>query len=519
MGSEDLYRISPTGIENNSGVGAGPDDISNYIGQVRTAIANTAASGALVGHVDTWTAWVNGSNQAAIDACDFIGMDAYPYFQNTIANGIDIGQQVFNDALGATRGAVGGKPVWITETGWPVSGPQQNQAVASIPNAQTYWDQVACEYMGNTNLWWYTIQDALPGTPSPSFGLVGAAGGTTPLFDLTCPNGAGSSASSSSSLAPSASAAASSVASEVSAAATGGSAAPTQDSGSPGASALQGSSAAGGSSPAVTPASSSDAPVPSGSGSDKSSAIGGGSSVVDMTTYETTTLCPITVTGSAGAVSTVLSTSTLTVTSCAGGCSHPATGVPSVSTAAPAQSGSAQPAAPAPSATSTSTAGACPADLSGSYEYPHLIVPVDKDQPNTALGTSYNGTISPSVSSVYNFDIPHSDEGKTCTLVFMLPEQQDLETSSFSLSGSGGIDVNGLTGPADQSTSYSNAPAVASEAGSVPSVAPGNTYTISSGPCAAGAKIAYELSSTGSLDLEYFQDYNPSPIGLYITKC
>ena len=75
VGSEDLYRISPTGIENLSGVGAGPDVISNYIGQVRTAITGTAASSKPVGHVDTWTAWVNGSNDAVISASDFIGMD------------------------------------------------------------------------------------------------------------------------------------------------------------------------------------------------------------------------------------------------------------------------------------------------------------------------------------------------------------------------------------------------------------------------------------------------------------
>jgi glucan endo-1,3-beta-D-glucosidase len=75
VGSEDLYRISPTGIINKSGIGAGPDVISNYIGQVKSAIAGTAANGKPVGHVDTWTAWVNSSNDAVIAASDFIGMD------------------------------------------------------------------------------------------------------------------------------------------------------------------------------------------------------------------------------------------------------------------------------------------------------------------------------------------------------------------------------------------------------------------------------------------------------------
>ena len=524
VGSEDLYRISPTGIENNSGVGAGPDDIVNYITQVRNAIANTAASGKPVGHVDTWTAYVNGSNQAAINACDFIGMDAYPYFQNTIANGIDVGQSVFNDALDATRGAVGGKPVWVTETGWPVSGQQMNQAVASVQNAQTYWQQVACQlFADNVNTYWYTLQDALPDVPSPSFGLVGVAGGETPLFDLSCSPSSVSSAS----------AAASSTALPI-----GGSSAPAPDAGSPGATSSQpaggsagqstGSSgsatsapAPGGSSAPATGSSGSPTSAPAPGPSGGSGSGSSGASTVELTTFTTETECPVTVTGSSGAVSTVLSTSTLTITSCAGGCSKSATPAPSASTAVSPQPASSQPGAPAPSPTSTgsTSAGACPADLSGPYEYPHLMVPIDENQPDTALGTSYNGTFSSSVSTIFNFDIPPSDAGKTCTLVFLLPDLKELETSSYTLTGSGGIDVKGLQGPADQSTTYNNAPAGSSDCGSVNGVAPGNSYTIASGPCASGQRIAYEVSATGGLDLNYFQDYNPSPLGMYITVC
>jgi len=77
VGSEDLYRVSPTGIENDSGAGAEPADLVSYISQVRTAIAGTSASGASIGHVDTWTSWVNGTNDAVINAVDWLGMDAY----------------------------------------------------------------------------------------------------------------------------------------------------------------------------------------------------------------------------------------------------------------------------------------------------------------------------------------------------------------------------------------------------------------------------------------------------------
>jgi glucan endo-1,3-beta-D-glucosidase len=187
VGSEDLYRISPIGIQKKAGIGAEPADIINYISQVRSAIANTAASSALVGHVDTYTVWLNGSNSAVINACDFIGMDSYPYFEDTVANSIDAGYDVFFQTLNSTEGVSKGKPVWVTETGWPVSGPTDNLAVASIQNAQTYWEKVGCALFGKTNTWWYTLQDADPTTPTPSFGIVGSQLSTTPLFNLTCP--------------------------------------------------------------------------------------------------------------------------------------------------------------------------------------------------------------------------------------------------------------------------------------------------------------------------------------------
>jgi len=199
VGSEDLYRISPTGIAADSGYGADPATLAAYIGQVKAAIKSAAPNwNVQVGHVDTWTAWVNGSNQAVIDASDFIGMDAYPYFQNTMANSISTGEQLFNDAFDATKAAVGNKDVWITETGWPVSGKTEGQAVPSVANAQTYWDQVGCPNFGVVNTYWYTLEDTDVAQTNPSFGIApGNPLSTTPFFDLSC-NGVSVSSSSSS---------------------------------------------------------------------------------------------------------------------------------------------------------------------------------------------------------------------------------------------------------------------------------------------------------------------------------
>lgn len=140
--------------------------------------------------VDTWTAYVNASNSAVISALDFIGVDAYPYFQSSMANSIGSASQLFFDAYHATVQSAQGKPVWVTETGWPVSGQTLNQGVPNAVNARIYWEDVTCQLVkDNVNLYYYTLQDVQYGNPNPSFGLKPAGDllQVRPLFDLSCP--------------------------------------------------------------------------------------------------------------------------------------------------------------------------------------------------------------------------------------------------------------------------------------------------------------------------------------------
>jgi glucan endo-1,3-beta-D-glucosidase len=178
------------GIAADSTVGAEPAYIVDCISRIRAVIAGTGLSSVPVGHVDTWTAWVNSSNSAVASASDFIGVDAYPYFQDTMSNAIGSGAGLFQDALSATQAAVGSKEIWITETGWPVSGKTRNLAVASVANAKTYWDQVGCPRFGKANVFWYTLEDTDNNAAlDPSFGVApGNPLSTTPLFDLSCSN-------------------------------------------------------------------------------------------------------------------------------------------------------------------------------------------------------------------------------------------------------------------------------------------------------------------------------------------
>ncbi|KAJ5928586.1 hypothetical protein N7466_007542 [Penicillium verhagenii] len=188
------------------------------------------------------------------------------------------------------------------------------------------------------------------------------------------------------------------------------------------------------------------------------------------------------------------------------------------SMAVPSPSSSASQSSAATTATSSSASSCATTLTSGEYQYPHLIVPINSSAPSTAYGTQYFGTVSETVSTIFNFDIPSSYEGSTCNLVFMFPEKADLETSDYTFSGDGKIDFSKLSEVASSSTSYDNAPSVSEDLGDI-TITAGNTYVVSTFTCPAGETVAYEMSEAGSTYLYFFEDYNPSPLGLYITKC
>ncbi|RAL58996.1 hypothetical protein DID88_009025 [Monilinia fructigena] len=161
VGSEDLYRNSPTGIAAKAGYGANPDELVNYIKQVREAIAVTHTSKIR-------------SQRETLPVKE---------------------KSLFNYALAATQSATG-KDVWVTETGWPVTGATTGQAVADTASAKIYWDDVGCPNFGKINMYWYTLQDQnAAGSVSPSFGIVGSSLSSKPLFDLSCSNTTSSSTS------------------------------------------------------------------------------------------------------------------------------------------------------------------------------------------------------------------------------------------------------------------------------------------------------------------------------------
>lgn len=216
VGSEDVYRHTDRGVASCAGPGVSPEDVASYVNQVRSALKGSPLQNKPIGHVDTYNTFVNSSGWMApvIEAVDFIGMNAFPYFEDTKSNAIGNGNATFWADYDAVVAQAGGKEIWITETGWPsckhfhqlvptsaylvpkshlsrltricTAGPRSGAAVASISNAEMYFSDVCCSIVArNMNVWWYTLQDRDIDDGVPSF-CVTSSGGHEPKFDLSC---------------------------------------------------------------------------------------------------------------------------------------------------------------------------------------------------------------------------------------------------------------------------------------------------------------------------------------------
>ncbi|KAF2677972.1 carbohydrate-binding module family 18 protein [Lentithecium fluviatile CBS 122367] len=160
----------------------------------------------------------------------------------------------------------------------------------------------------------------------------------------------------------------------------------------------------------------------------------------------------------------------------------------------------------------------CPTDINGPYEFPHLIIPVDKKRPDKAFSNKLNGTFSDHMCSVFNFDIHPRFAGKKCMPVFLFPSQEKLVTSAYTFRAWGdyGVEVFELHEPATMETTWNSlGPKELLGEGIIkPNLAVGTWAS----ECAAGKKKSIMICGK-NMYLDYFQDFNPSPIGLYLRVC
>ncbi|KAK1918773.1 hypothetical protein P3342_010244 [Pyrenophora teres f. teres] len=185
VGSEDLYRNSIDGVEAKGGVGNSAEMIVKFIKDTRQALAGTPLKDVKITHVDTWTAWVNGSNKAVIDELDFLSVNAFPFYEMKHANSIENAGQLLSSAISAVEGVAGNKDVWLTETGWAYTGPDFGQAKSTVDSAAKYWTEVGCSLFGKMNVFWYTLRDANVAN-KVKFAITDNLS-TTPRFNLSCP--------------------------------------------------------------------------------------------------------------------------------------------------------------------------------------------------------------------------------------------------------------------------------------------------------------------------------------------
>jgi glucan endo-1,3-beta-D-glucosidase len=185
IGSEDLYRNSVQGVKNDAGVGNSPNAIIGFIDDFRKAFKTGPLAKIPVGHADTWDAWDNSTVKGVIEASDFIAVHEYPYYENDKGNHINNAGELFDKAYETTLRVAGGKPVWVTETGWPYIGPDWDEAEATVKNAEKYWQEVGCKKLFNkTPTFWYTLRDSNPDNKM-KFAITDNLS-TEPRWDLTC---------------------------------------------------------------------------------------------------------------------------------------------------------------------------------------------------------------------------------------------------------------------------------------------------------------------------------------------
>ena len=168
--------------------------------------------------------------------------------------------------------------------------------------------------------------------------------------------------------------------------------------------------------------------------------------------------------------------------------------------------------------------GPCPAYLPAppGYEFPHLAIPISQTNPDASFSNTYGPYVTAGdMSMVFNFDIPASRQGQTCNIEFLLPNQSQLSTSSFQLSGVNGTYIFSLStlgsGAVEGNTTFNNQLLQANPHGfpRVVQMQPGHAYLLGSTICVA-SRFALTMSSPDG-SLRWFQDSSECAIGLFIT--
>ena len=106
-------------------------NLTAYMNQVRAAVPGIPVTTA-----DTYNTLVDPGNLSVVNACDLIFVNIYPFHESQ-----PIGSALsdFFDHFLSVTVVANGKPVWVSETGWPSDGSNTGAAVPSSANAADYF--------------------------------------------------------------------------------------------------------------------------------------------------------------------------------------------------------------------------------------------------------------------------------------------------------------------------------------------------------------------------------------------
>jgi glucan endo-1,3-beta-D-glucosidase len=132
------------------------------------------------------------------------------------------------------------------------------------------------------------------------------------------------------------------------------------------------------------------------------------------------------------------------------------------------------------------------------------------------VGNGYAAQLSPTLSTVFVFDVRPNLQGRICNLVFFVRPISLLEyLSPAKIRSPGGISVSRLSSRVDSPRISADSVGSLTPVGTVPLIQPASSYTVSSMPSQGGQRVAYEVDSVGGLTMEFFQ-MTSLPSGLFM---
>ncbi|KAG1470348.1 hypothetical protein G6F56_002738 [Rhizopus delemar] len=138
VGSEVLYRQD---TDANS--------LADYLSKVRALVSPQIQ----VTNADVYYEFP----PVVVEQLDFLMMNAFPYWEGVTA---EQGAQTLMDHYQTVLTKAQGKPVRISETGWPSTGGNFGASIASAENQKTYLSDVLCQTrQNNIDMLWFSAID------------------------------------------------------------------------------------------------------------------------------------------------------------------------------------------------------------------------------------------------------------------------------------------------------------------------------------------------------------------------